>query len=608
VNERGQISIAACGLLVLLVLAGALIGYLGGIDQSGAGVQRAADMAALAAGRVLADDPNASLATLRAAAADAADGNGARLVEIRTVGGVLPEAIEVRVASRADGAAGEVEAVARAAVSYSATLPDAGFRPVDLHGAGGRAAVIAAAAAQVGWPYVWGGESRAEGGFDCSGLVDYAFQAAGVPLPGRPTAAALWSMAQPESPSDLEPGDLVFLGAPTGAPYHVGIYVGEGTVLSAPHTGARVGYSPLAAGGWDGFGRLLPAEPGLLADPVQRAARSAGVPAHVIAAELSLGLAADAGSAAEALAAAMRTHPSSLEAALAAQVGDPSRAALVLRWASGPDLPVSSTVRLVPVPAAAGDTSGSPRIPAGPAAAARGRRSPAGGWLLNHLGTALDAGERAAEQLGERGRAVPLQAVGAIEHLSRFGLTALGTVLPDPDWRDAANLAGSAWDAATASADLVRTAGTAGLELGGVALWAARLSAVGGALSAGLFGVQAWRARRTRDRIGYGLMAAGSIATTAGLATAGGSLIALGTGASVIPPVGLALMAAGAGLCVGGYLVRHPEWCRQALRAGGAALDLAWRVQSAPVRAAASVGGAVADGVRSIASSIPTPW
>ena len=68
-NERGQISIAACGLLVLLVLAGALIGYLGGIDQSGAGVQRAADMAALAAGRVLADDPNASLATLRAAAA-----------------------------------------------------------------------------------------------------------------------------------------------------------------------------------------------------------------------------------------------------------------------------------------------------------------------------------------------------------------------------------------------------------------------------------------------------------------------------------------------------------------------------------------------------------
>jgi hypothetical protein len=104
------------------------------------------------------------------------------------------------------------------------------------------------------------------------------------------------------------------------------------------------------------------------------------------------------------------------------------------------------------------------------------------------------------------------------------------------------------------------------------------------------------------------MMAAGSLATTAGLATAGGSLIALGATTSVIPPVGLGLMAVGAGLCAGGYLVRHPEWCHRALRAGGTALDLAWRVQSAPVRAAASVGGAVAEGVRSIASSIPTPW
>src|SRR5207302_5457755 len=167
--------------------------------------------------RVLADDPSVSVTELREAAAETADENGARLVDVRTLGGALPEAVEVRVASPAEGAAGEVAAGARAAVSYSATLPSAGFRPVDLHGAGGRAAVIAAAAAQVGWPYVWGGESRAEGGFDCSGLVDYAFQAAGVPLPGRPTAAALWSMARPESPADLEPGDLVFLGAPTGA-------------------------------------------------------------------------------------------------------------------------------------------------------------------------------------------------------------------------------------------------------------------------------------------------------------------------------------------------------------------------------------------------------
>ena len=605
-SDRGQISVAACGLIVLLVLAGALIGYLGGLDQSGAGVQRAADMAALAAGRALADDPAASPEHVRNAAVEAANDNGTRLVSLREIGGELPQAVEVRVVSTAPGAAGDIQANARAAVSYSATLPAAGFRPVDLHGAGGRAAVIAAAAAQVGWPYVWGGESRAEGGFDCSGLVDYAFGAAGMPLPGRPTAATLWSMAEPEPAAQLEPGDLVFLGAPTGAPYHVGIYVGDGTVLSAPHTGAQVGYSPLAAGGWDGFGRLLPPEPGLQADPVQRAARAAGVPAHVVAAELALGLAGDPASAARSLSDAMRTHPDDLEQAIAVQLGDGSRAALVLRWASGSSLSLSSEVRLVPIPRETGPSTHDP--PPGPAAAARGRRTPAGGSLLDHLGTALDAGERAAEQFGERGRALPLQAVGAIEHLSRFGLTALGAVLPDPDWRDAANVAGAAWDAAVASADLVRTAGTAGLELGGIGLWAARFSALGGALSAGLFGVQAWRARRTRDRVGYGMLAAGSLATTAGLATAGGSLIALGAGASVIPPVGLGLMAAGAGLCVGGYLVRHPQWCRRALYVGGAALDAAWRVQTAPVRAAASVGGAVADGVRSLASSIPTPW
>src|SRR5262249_38703807 len=128
-----------------------------------------------------------------------------------------------------------------------------------------------------------------------------------------------------------------------------------------------------------------------------------------------------------------------------------------------------------------------------------------------------------------------------------FGLTGLGAVLPDPDWRDAANLTGSVWDATTASADLARTASTTGLELAGIGLWAARFSALGGALSAGLFGVQAYRARRRRDRIGYGMMAAGSLVTTAGLATAGGSLIALGATTSVVPPVGLGLMAVGAG-------------------------------------------------------------
>lgn len=119
-----------------------------------------------------------------------------------------------------------------------------------------RASVILAAAAQIGWPYIWGGESRAEGGFDCSGLVDYAYDAAGFTLPGRPTAAVLWYLAKPITRHELRPGDLVFLGAPTGEPYHVGMFVGRGKVVVAPHRGALVELVPLADTPWDGFGTL----------------------------------------------------------------------------------------------------------------------------------------------------------------------------------------------------------------------------------------------------------------------------------------------------------------------------------------------------------------
>src|SRR5919204_197730 len=82
------------------------------------------------------------------------------------------------------------------------------------HGDGARAAVVRAALSQVGWPYVWGGESRTEGGFDCSGLVDHAYARAGYTLPGRPTAAVLWAMSVPLKPAELRPGDLGFLRAP----------------------------------------------------------------------------------------------------------------------------------------------------------------------------------------------------------------------------------------------------------------------------------------------------------------------------------------------------------------------------------------------------------
>jgi cell wall-associated NlpC family hydrolase len=614
VSERGQISIAACGLLLALALGGALIATLGQIDRAGAAGQRAADQAALAAAHTLAGDPGTPRSALADTARASAAANGARLVSLRLLErNGYPTGVQVTVET-SDGGHDPVRAAAGAEVVFSAQLAESSFRPVDLAGLGGRGAVVAAAAAQVGWPYVWGGESRAEGGFDCSGLVDFAFSAAGAPLPGRPTAAGLWQMSQQITPDRLLPGDLVFAGAASGAPHHVGIYAGGGAVLAAPHTGASVGYTPLAGGGWDGFGRLLAdGDADGAVSAIDYAARRHQVPSHVLRAELEMGFSTDADTSAAALAAAESRHPDSLANALSDQLGDASIAALVLAQASGPGLALSAQVRLRSLSAAQPSAASTGPVPvadplAGATAPVDGRHPRSSVTPLDRLGTVLRAGETVAEQLNVRGRAMPLQAVAGIRNLARFGLSGVGALLPDPDWRDASNLAGSAWDAASSAREMGSAAGTTGVEISGVGLWAARFSLLGGALSTGMFAAQAYTAQRTRDRVAYGLMAAGSAATTAGLLTGGGSLLALGAATTVVPPVGLALLAAGATLCVAGYLVRHPEWCRTALDVGGRVLDAAWKVQTAPVRVASTVATKVTDGAKAVLDEIPTPW
>ena len=112
-------------------------------------------------------------------------------------------------------------------------------------------AAVNIALAQLGTPYVWGG--AAPGGFDCSGLVSWAYAQAG--LGGLPHfTGALWnSGTHITSQSDLAPGDLVFfhgLG-------HVGMYIGGGNFVHAPHTGDVVKISNLAGySGYDGAVRI----------------------------------------------------------------------------------------------------------------------------------------------------------------------------------------------------------------------------------------------------------------------------------------------------------------------------------------------------------------
>ncbi|HUI03735.1 MAG TPA: C40 family peptidase [Acidimicrobiales bacterium] len=103
---------------------------------------------------------------------------------------------------------------------------------------------VAWALARVGTPYAWGGTGP--GGFDCSGLVQAAFAAAGVRLP---RVAQDQFDAGPRLPpgAPLLPGDLVFFGASGSAVTHVGIAVGGADMVDAPHTGARVRVEPIGA-------------------------------------------------------------------------------------------------------------------------------------------------------------------------------------------------------------------------------------------------------------------------------------------------------------------------------------------------------------------------
>jgi cell wall-associated NlpC family hydrolase len=102
--------------------------------------------------------------------------------------------------------------------------------------------VVSIALQYLGVPYVWGGSSPSTG-FDCSGFTSYVYAQVGVYLPHH--AASQYGMGTPVPYDQLAPGDLVFFSG-LG---HVGIYIGDGQFVHAPHTGDVVRISSLAEHG-----------------------------------------------------------------------------------------------------------------------------------------------------------------------------------------------------------------------------------------------------------------------------------------------------------------------------------------------------------------------
>jgi cell wall-associated NlpC family hydrolase len=174
------------------------------------------------------------------AQASAQVGQANLLVTQQQVQGDLINLVAARRASLAQTAYNQISQSGRLLFNPATPLP--GALPQT-------ATVINIALAQLGKPYVWGGTGPDV--FDCSGLMQWSWDQVGIHLPRVAADQQAW--ATPVPISQVQPGDLVFFGNPA---HHVGMYIGNGQMVDAPHTGANVEVTGIWWSELAGFGRV----------------------------------------------------------------------------------------------------------------------------------------------------------------------------------------------------------------------------------------------------------------------------------------------------------------------------------------------------------------
>jgi cell wall-associated NlpC family hydrolase len=186
--------------------------------------------------------------------------------EARATARAAQDAARLGLGAGVDGVAGGGGVAAGVAGGGGASASGT-VRPADGHGLEGAgasdqslpdvptptrsaAAAITAARTRLGLPYVWGATGPTS--FDCSGLTQWAYRQAGVPIPR--TSREQYAQLPKVPLAEAEPGDLVFYATDVRDPstiHHVGIYLGAGLSLYAPRTGSTVKIGPV------GYGRII---------------------------------------------------------------------------------------------------------------------------------------------------------------------------------------------------------------------------------------------------------------------------------------------------------------------------------------------------------------